>query len=385
MRILLAVLTSVLFFTACEFQQDPIAGAPDAVRNGRVPDQGKPVPEKALPADALQIDGPKDVRARVGVPVEFKIQGRVLVDGVDFGIAIENLSEFPKATYNEQTGEFKWTPTKEIVAGLPETDVFLKVRLITVRTPAVASSVREEVYRINIKNDYTRPMVNFITAQPHYFTGSNYELPFEVEDIDANGENDVKLVVRDCPMSYSYKSIAHFVKIQNFRADRNRPGKFTGALSLQLANAALVPSDSYCFSLEATSKFNVSSVIYNQQFKISSRVRDTRSNLEQVEILLGQMMSLSFSIYDPSGYGAVSLASMTDITTLLPGSSLTCRRSPNNNAQLDCTGVIVTTGAEAKNYDLEIFTTNTISAYGYPEQTKQTKHNLRIKVKAVTL
>ena len=383
MKILLAVLTSLLFFTACEFQQDPTEGAPDAVRNGRIPDQNKPVAEKALPADALQIDGPKDVMGRVGIPVEFKVTGRIMVDGVEGNITIANITEFPGATYNEQTGEFKWTPTKEVVSGLSEIDMYLKVRLTTIRTSTVASSMREESYRITVKNDYTRPVVNFVTAQQSYITGSNYDMPFEVEDIDANGENDVKLVVRDCPNSYAYRSISHFIKIQRFTRDANRAGKYVGTLALQLSNAALVPSDSYCFALEATSKFNVSSVLYTKQFNISSQVRATRSNLEEIEILLGQSMRVSFSIYDPSGYGALTVNSVTDITTLLPGSSFSCRRSVNNTSQVDCGGVINTAGAEAKNYDLTIAVTNTVQQ-GSTVQAKPNSHNFRIKVKAVT-
>lgn len=386
MKILLAALTTVLFFTACEFQQDPTEGAPEAVRNGRIPDQNKPVAEKSLPADALQIDGPNDVFGRVGTPVEFKIQGRVMVEGVNFTLSIENLSEFPGATYDAQTGEFKWTPTKEIVSGFSETDVFLKVRLVTVRTEKVASSLREASFRINVKNTYTRPIVNFITAEKNYVTGSNYDMAFELEDIDATGDGDVNLSVRDCASSYSYKSISHFVKIQRYTRDANRPGKFVGTLSLQLSNAALVPSDSYCFALQATSKFNVASELYTKQFNIQSKIRDTRANLEEVEMLLGQTMSLSFSIYDPSGYGTVSVKSMTDISTLLPGSSLSCRRAVGNISQLDCTGVLNAVGVAVKNYDVEIVVLNTLQpSLTVPAQTKPTTHKLRIKVKAVAL
>jgi len=77
----------------------------------------------------------------------------------------------------------------------------------------------------------------------------------------------------------------------------------------------------------------------------------------------------------------LSVKSMDDIAKMLPGSSLTCATSWATMHQLDCVGLIDTTGAQAKTYTLNFSIEN---AGSRPSQKTVTNHLIRIQVKVAT-
>lgn len=383
MKLVLALLTSLMFLTACEMQQDPLSGASDQVREGRLPDTNKPVAEKPLPKEAMQIDAPVLVNGRVGSQMEFKILGRVMTPDVGFTLSIDNLADFPGATFDAATGDFKWTPVKALVGGRPSVELVLRITLSTQSTeknPTI--SVEKKAVSLVVVNSYSKPIVNTVTGQAQLLVGKNYTMEFQVEDIDAFSEDDVTVMIRDCPSNYYSDSIAHLVEVKKVKTDTANPGKYVGELSIGLSSADMLPSGNYCFGLVAVSKHGVSSELYKKEVSVEAKLKNTKMTMNLAPVLkVGEIAQVAFSIYDPSGNGILAMTAMDDIAAILPGSSLSCKHGGSAKSQLDCSGIINTTGAEAKVYSLNMEVENSTSR---SNQKVTTRHTLRINVKAAT-
>ncbi|XGC81762.1 hypothetical protein ACES2L_04605 [Bdellovibrio bacteriovorus] len=383
MKVFLSILAALVFLAGCNFQQDPLADASAQVREGRLPDAEKPVAEKPLPKEALQIDAPTLVNGRVGSPMEFKIQGRVMTPDVGYKITVDNLADFPGATYDQATGEFKWTPGKAQVAGFPSIELQLKISLVTepnAVNPTI--SIEKKTISLIVVNTYSKPIMNTVTGPTSLLVGKRYTLEFTLEDVDANTAADVAVVVRDCPSSYYTESIAHFVDVKKVEADATVPNKYKGEVSVELSNADNLLSGNYCFALGAVSKHGVLSELYKKDIMVEAKMKNTKITYDTFPNLkVGESMTVWFSIYDPSGNGLVSIVSQDDIATSLPGSSLDCRKHSSNKSQVDCTAVIQTAGASPRTYTFLITSEN---ASGRTSQKVTTIHTLRVPVKAAT-
>ncbi|WP_413944281.1 hypothetical protein [Bdellovibrio sp. HCB-162] len=381
MKVLLALLTSLMFLTACELQQDPIKGASDQVRQGVPPTSNKPVAAKPLPKEALQIDAPTLVNGRVGAPVEFKILGRVMTPDVGFKISIDNLADFPGATFDDTTGDFKWTPSKKEVGSFPSMELPLRVTLATeVSAASPTISVEKKVISLIIQNAYSKPIVNTVTGPTSVTVGSTYDFDFTMEDVDALNETDASIQVRDCTTSYYSDSIAHLVEVRNVAANTTTPNKYQGKVRLDLTKAGLLSSGTYCFGLQAVSKHGVVSDLYKREITIEAKMKNTRMTMETApEVRVGEKIQIGFAIYDPTGNGQLTMKSQDDIATILPGSSLTCNRSFSTKYQLDCKGLIDATSATVKVYEVNFVVEN---AGSNSVQKVTTNHTLRINVKA---
>lgn len=384
MKVLLALLTSVLFLSACDMQQDPLANASDQVRNGHLPDTHKPVPDNPIPQDGLLVDAPERVNARVGSEVQFKVSGRVMVPGVTFKMMIMNLADFPGATFDESTGDFAWTPPKSLLGGQPSLGMSLKVSLVTDSSedhPTI--SVRNHEVRFLVENTYSKPIVNTIQGAASLTVGQSYNMTFTMEDIDAFTKENVTVQVRDCPSSSYSSSIAHFVTVKNIKAISGSTEKFSGDIVVNLRNADTIVNGSYCFALVAVSKYGVTSEVFKKEITIEPRLRPTKMTMEIApNIFAGESMSISFAIYDPSGFANLRLVSLDDVAAALPGSTLTCKKAYGTSSQLDCAGVIrtdATTVAKTHSFAIKVE-----SASPRSSQTTTDTHTLRINVKAVT-
>lgn len=112
-------------------QQDPFANKSDAIKQGVPPELDRgPVVPKPIPSDALRISSDSEVynfkETFVG---ELTVAGRVLQGVPDFILSIDNMDEFPGATFDAKTGAFKWTPPKDSTGGAYGVPKSLRVRL----------------------------------------------------------------------------------------------------------------------------------------------------------------------------------------------------------------------------------------------------------------
>lgn len=344
MKLLIALLASVMFLSACD--QDPLKNASDAIKNGVPPKTDVPI-EKPIDKEGLQIDLLEDYNTRVGVAVELTIQGRVMVEGVSYQINIENLADFPGATFDAATGIFKWTPTKASVGTLPWASYKLNAVLCTEPTaklPKVSCAWKSST--IFVENTYTRPIINKIEGNANLKSGFSTQMTFTVEDVDSLNATDMKIIPRDCEKSTWVSSIANFVKVKSITPDVSNPGTYNGVLTIDLYSANLKTND-YCFALAAVSKFGIMSEPYDKRVSIESKLSDTRISAKEVYLNVGEKINFSFSIFDPSGEGKVSLVSKDDPGTVLPGSTLTCAPAAMQDWMINCQAVIDATALTA--------------------------------------
>lgn len=380
MKMMLALFTGLLFLSACKMQQDPIAGAPQAIREGHPPSVAKPVQEKPLDKNALQIDSPTLINGRVGSPVEFSITGRVMTAGVSFNLTIDNLVDFPGATFDAAKGEFKWTPSKTIMSGFPSIEIPLHVTMATVPSMDVPTvSVERKKIVLVISNVYSKPIINSITGPSPIVTGGRYTYSFQIEDLDALNEKDVGVEVRDCD-SYP-TSLGHLVSIKRIEVSPSLPNTYVGEAVLNLSSVDSMRADTYCFSLMAISKHGVVSEQYKKEFAVETKMKSTKMTIDRdIEVNVGEKMKLSFAIYDPTGVGTISVSSKDDIAKDLPGSSLVCNQSWTTFYLLNCDAVIDATTAKPASYPVKLVIEN---AGSRSNQKTVTNHTLRIQVKAV--
>lgn len=379
----LALLTGLIFLSACEMQQDPIAGAPEAIREGRPPDTSKPVPEKPLDRNALQIDAPSLVNGRVASPVEIRIQGRVMMAGVDFQLSVDNLDEFPGATFDTTTGEFKWTPAKALMGGFPSVELPLRITMATIPNKENATiTVEKKTISLVIVNTYSKPIINSVGGSNPLPTGSRHVFAFDLEDVDAVSLKDVAVEVRECASTYYATSVAHLVEIRRVEQSSSGPGRYSGEAVLDLSSAGGLNSGTYCFGLMAISRHGVVSDIYKKEFSIEAKMKATKITQQKaLEMTVGEKVYLAFSFYDPSGVGQLSVKSMDDIATMLPGSSLSCTSTWSTRSQLDCAGFVDATSAQIRYYTLNFAIEN---AGARPTQSTVTNHMIRIQVRGAT-
>lgn len=384
MKLKTALIISFGFLAACSMRQDPLSGAPEVVRQGVPPNIDRPASTQPLPKEALQIDAPSLVNGRVGVPLEFKVSGRIMMPNVSFKLAIENLNDFPGASFDQSTGEFKWIPSKAMMGSSLSLEVPLRISLITDVTPENPTiSMEKRTIMLVVVNNYSKPIMNTITSNDPLTTGLRYTLPFQLEDIDALGAKDVTINIRDCTSTYGSASIAHMVVIRNIDADVTAgPNKYKGDAVIDLTAAEYLRSGVYCFALVAVSKFGVASDLYKKEVYIELKMKATKiTALNGPVIKVGEKAIFSFSVYDPSGAGSLKIKAMDDIGKLLPGSTMSCVPSGYSRGQLDCEGVIDATSATEKTYYFNMTVDNSGSR---PSQTTTTSHGIRITVKAAT-
>lgn len=380
MKVLIALLTSVLFLTSCEFQQDPLANAPVEVKSNNPP-VSKPEAPKACPKEALQVDAPTYVNGRVGEEVKVLVSGRTMIDGLEYEIKVDNMKEFPGAKFDSAKGQFTWVPSKESVIGVPSAVFFLNVSMVTKSTPACQVIISESrSVPILIENEYVAPVIKSITSQRTYVAGDKYSsVSFEMEDIDAIDSSDVKLSFRDCESNSRYSSLGHLVKLKTIVQDENAGQNFSGTLQLDLSKFEYLHSGSYCFEMVAESKFGVRSEPYVHEFEIEAKMLSTRITTETLpDIMLGDTSIYPFSVFDPSGAGQLTLTSVRDLNSMFPGSTIVC--SPTAQKwQLNCLATIKTSDPKvtAKAYTIQLVVENKSPR---TVQKVVTTHSVNVKV-----
>jgi hypothetical protein len=378
-----ALIISVLALSSCKMQQDPIEGAPEAIRLGRPPSAPRPVQEKPLDKNALQIDAPSLVNGRVGSSVEFNIFGRVMTPNVGFQISIDNLSEFPGATFDANKGEFKWQPQKTTVGNLPSVELPLRVTLSTIPTKdAPTVSVERKTIVLVIGNNYSKPLINVVTGPSAIVTGGRHTFKFQLEDIDAAAASDVTIDVRTCDTNYNENSLSHLVTVKDVQLDSAGSHKFKGEAILDLVGADYVNSGSYCIGLIAVSKHGVVSDLYKKAFSVEAKMKATKMTMEYTPVItVGEKIQIGFSIYDATGVGRLNIRSMDSITLDFPGSTLVCNPNLSAKYQIDCAGLVDATTAKPNSYFYNIVVENLGTR---AIQTTVTNHILKLQVKGAT-
>lgn len=381
MKNLIVFFAAIMVLTACDLQQDPIRNAPDAVREGRLPDTGKVEVPEPFPKEALQIDTPNVINARVGSKIEFKIGYRVMVEGVQAEIQIDNLNEFIGATFDAATGVFSWTPTRESVGNFALVELPLQITLLTIPSDAYPKvSVERKRVTLAVTNSYMRPVIESMTGPADVAVGNRETYKLVIEDLDAYTRHDVNIFNRSCGTFRT--DISSHVTFGTPVADANNPGKFLVDVYLNLnsSSARELPTNTYCFGVAVVSKYGQVSNVYSQNITLTGTYKSSRISATTFDVEMGKKLNFSFSIYDPSGNAKVNIDSISNLAAMLPGSRIECKAPVNDDSFQNCFGVIDATQAtEEKRHIVEIATT--VNGRGTSRNPMAAKHIVNIFVK----
>lgn len=377
---MIAVVSMSLVLSSCNTSQDPLADAADAVKNGIPPTQKPGQSEEPLSKIALQIDAPSVVNGRVGALTEIKIQGRVLIPGVGFKLQIDNLAQFPGATFDAATGLFKWTPTKDAIANGIDGQFALDILLIT--QPGATTypvSVERKTITLNILRNYSKPVINSVTVNTqNMISGGRYDLAVQLEDFDSITAQDFSLFFKDCATTNA-ASISQAVGYapSNFSRDL-QGGKFKGFVTLNLSNFRLPFNNrNFCFTVTVVSKYAISSDPYQVNVMVKNPLQPARATRSAIDIKMGTAGEYNISFFDPGQAGAIKVTQMPDLS-VLPGSTIMCDNNYGYQAIVDCKLFIDATSIlTPSKFDLQFKTLNTL----YPQDSVEAGSVISVNVK----
>ncbi|MFS4460137.1 hypothetical protein [Bdellovibrio sp. HCB2-146] len=365
MKLLIALIASALMVSACSLQQDPLDGVDDQVAEGGLPDQNKPIQPKPRPKEGLQIDSPNQVDGQVGQPIEFKISGRVMYPGVDFELMVDNLADFPGATFDAATGEFRWIPTHEMLAGAISAQFTLRVGIRTLLGPNESVSNSEaKVITFNVMNSFRRPTIKAFTGNDIVEGGKSFSYKFEIEDLDAKSKDDVDIVTRACTSNSAYDSLSSYAYIdRTFLKDMNN-GTFEGVVALNLRQVSSLRAGKYCFAIAAIAKSGLTSATIEKVVTYDPELKSPRSTMDKtLQIFVGEVKTVAFSVYDPTAVNSISVKVVEDLAKDMPGSSIQCTSDAYNQSLAYCEAVVDARNAKSGYYKarLEVETTSRTS------------------------
>jgi hypothetical protein len=380
MKLFIALIASLLLVTACSTDQDPLKGASDQVAHGNKPDTHKPIAEKPLDKMNLQIDAPSLVNAAVGMEVKFNIAGRVLVPGVEFVLYIDNLDTFPGATFDPATGDFSWTPTKEAIGRQISTEMTLSVTIATVVAPGRVSTSENKSISIVLVNSFTKPTINSVTGESAVIGGLAYTYSFKLTNVDASGKDDITIIGQSC--GSSGRTLTPYITLNQFSVRDLGNGQYSGELSMDLYQASNLTAGTYCFAIAAVTSQGKVSDIYKQTVTYDPRIERSVSTLKEINLVVGEVQKVSFSVYDPQGANVLSITKIDDISVALPGSTFTCALDNSNKSLIHCDALIDarTAVAGTTKSSVEVGSTSRNT-----RQSTSAKHTLTVNVKAAPL
>lgn len=380
MKLFIALIASLLLVTACSTEQDPLKDASDEVTDGNPPDTNKPIAEKPLDKMNLQIDAPSLVNAAVGNEVKFNISGRVLVPGVEFMIYIDNLDSFPGATFDSATGDFTWMPTREAIGTQISTEMILSVTIATVVAPGRVSTSENKIVSIVLVNSFTKPTINTVTGSDVVIGGMSYVYSFALTNIDASGKDEIAIIGQSC--GNSGRTLTPYVNLVPYTVRDKGNGQYTGELTMDLSTAVNLTAGTYCFAIAAITAQGKVSDIYKQNVTYEPRIERSVSTLKEINLTVGDVQKVSFSIYDPQGSNLLTITKIDDISAILPGSTFACSVDSANKSLIHCDALI---DARTAIPGFTKASVDVTSATRTNRQSTSARHTLMVNVKAAAL
>lgn len=361
MKLLIALIASALMVSACSVQQNPMDGVGGQVNDGTLPDQGKPIEPVPRSKDGLQIDAPNHMDGQVGQPIEFKVSGRVMYPGVEFELIADNLADLPGATFDAATGEFRWTPTNELMAGAVSAQFSLQISIHTLIGPnETVSNSESKVITFNVMNSFRRPTIKTFTGEDVVEGGKSYSYSFLIEDLDAKSKDDIDIVTRSCTAHSAYDSLSSYVSLERYSLKDLNNGTFEGKVTLNLRQVSSLRAGQYCFAIAAVAKSGLTSANVEKAITYDPELKAPRSTMDKtLQMLIGEVKTVAFSIYDSSGINNIAVKVMDDLSKDMPGSSIVCTADTYNTSLTYCEAVVDARNAKVGTFKARFETVTT--------------------------
>lgn len=372
------VLAAALASAGCsEWKQDPLAGREAALNNGsEKPEQpgGKPTPSNAIMVDADNYFSCKEGRTD-----EMQISARILLPGYSHSISIENLDEFPGATFDANTGKFKWTPARGTVIGEEMTsEKILKVSVVASKPGAPVLVGGKEIV-IGIARAFTAPEVVTIRANKQKLReGESDTVTVTVRDADAVKEIESTWPTIQFTNVIGGKSLVPFVSLID-TAWKNNLIEYTMRVDLTDAELTKAVSD-YSFGVKANSRFAQTSDEKRVDYSVMTSLTDAVTTwVAEQEGTPGKVIEYQFMVYDPKGEAAVTVTSFQNLPV---GALASCTKV--NASNLSCTFLWKTDATTpVNNYNIIAKVEVRNSDFNKDNFIKTQNLSLKVKIKPV--
>ena len=328
-------MAATAFLSACGgWKEDPLDGKNQLLREGTE----KPIEiidEKPVKSDAVRINAPDDVSVEETQALEFEITGRVLLDGYTVDVEIQNLADFPGATYDRAKHLFKWTAPVGFVERSGTAEGYrVKVDLM-VRALARASSgailERAGIVKIEVSRSFTVPVINAITkARDILREGEMMNVVVDYTDKDASaGDRNTwaRIALSPAPGVKNLSGLLTLYSVENRGGTNYRATYAVDAREADLTDSI----DPYGANFTVITRYGKASmdrsVNMNVYMSFASPVTTWIDTLQLVE---EQPMVHKFVVSDPR---LEALMSMTPQGPM--GSATVCM--PTSRGVLNCT------------------------------------------------
>jgi hypothetical protein len=306
-------------------QTDPLAGKDKAAQGGTE----KPNPDQKPPAvdpNAIMVDVVDAVNLELNKLGEIEISGRVLLAGFSKKIQIQNLTEFPGATFDPVAGLFKWTPLNTIFVGSEKTWRGGLIVRVSAMGPNQTIYIKEKTINISVDKLPLPLRVNRLEANDKnkIVTEGSINNFYTAEIFDPNATADQNtwplVVFESAPMGSGMLSVASFAKVT--KIESSGAGKFIATILLEPNFELTKTKTNYNMSVHAVSSFGIKSNSLSTTISVVNKLAQSKTSwVEPLTLYNGQKNNYSFIYYNPKDEGFIQPPKFTNLPT---GMSIKC-------------------------------------------------------------
>lgn len=292
------LVAGVLAGCSSSWNQDPLAGK-DGVMRDALPKPTNPEKPEVTDSDAVLLEQkPEFYHFTEGSSGELSFSARVLLPDYQGRVIIENLADFPGATFDEKTGIFRWTPQQGTVVNGFEEKRPLIVKGVGEKTGDVVVQ-REEPIGIIIRKKLIAPEIFSVSATSlNIREGESQIINIKVRDKDATSDPSTWPMILPSPL-LGHGNLSQFVTVNRSFAVGNN--EFAIDLKVDLKDAELTKSKGlFGFVLQAVSRYQQASTKKEVSVNVLTSFSSVQSTwFDTFEVPLGQKSELQFMIFDP--------------------------------------------------------------------------------------
>lgn len=350
---------------------DPLYGKPDFIRNAG-PGNQKPGPGTLREEEIIISSNQSSFIFQEDVSTEIKISGRVLRPDYNLKLVIENMDEFPGASFDAATGAFTYLPK---IGSVPESaanglETLLKVQAIAVGVDG-SNTVKNKSFNVLIRRASLQPTVVKDDLAVNYIReGERTRFTVSVSYRGEPGQvKNPDLRVNIDPPKTSYDSdLSKYITLEgNPVQDANDPKIWNYTFEINLYNVNLTKSsEDYAFQISFQNSQALSSTPREFTVNVRTNLEEIRSTIEYdtVRVTKGTTFVRDVVFYDPRDEGLV-LVELTGPTPLPEGMTIDrCREGSRDSIRI-CTIVwAVPTTLNESYFTLRFEATSRSQAYG---------------------
>ena len=338
-RRLLAILILGGWFLGCGWQQNPLDGKGDILKDAR-PTGGSSEKPKGDSSDLIYIDAPDAVTFVEGKSEILSVETHISQPGfTNVDMVIDNMSDFRGASYDGRTKKFEWAPPLGTVTdGLSaRLELNLHVTAKNPKTNIVYTRDKKIVFIVQRSPQDPQVMAINFPNNSKIREGGVYPFSITSKDLDPQttvGNNSGPDLAILPPSAADQVSLAGFVKFKNRTTDSTTHVS-TSNFELDLRSVELTNSShSAGFGIQAISQFGRRSALLPWSQTVYTTLSSPFSTWSDTKILKNNQVNVvPFIIYDSKGESMISLDRNDNVPT---SGSIDCLKRQATGS-LECT------------------------------------------------